>query len=102
MGTHVGARWEEEARGSWPILSPVATLRELLADLEAEYEDARGLVDALPDDAPEWDLPTPAEGWAVRDQVSHLAFFDDLGRMAMVEPEVFAVKAEGIIEGGRD
>ena len=80
----------------------MSALDELLVDLEAEYEDARGLVDALPDDASEWDLPTPAEGWAVRDQVSHLAFFDDLGRMAMVEPEVFAVKAEGIIESGRD
>ncbi|MGA8725883.1 MAG: TIGR03084 family metal-binding protein [Acidimicrobiales bacterium] len=80
----------------------MSALDDLLVDLEAEYEDARGLVDALPDDASEWDLPTPAEGWAVRDQVSHLAFFDDLGRMAMVEPEVFAVKAEGIIESGRD
>ncbi len=80
----------------------MSALDELLVDLEAEYEDARGLVDALPDDASEWDLPTPAEGWAVRDQVSHLAYFDDLGRMAMVEPEVFAVKAEGIIESGRD
>jgi uncharacterized protein (TIGR03084 family) len=88
--------------GGSPNLSAMSALDQLLADLEAEYEDARGLVDALPDDASEWDLPTPAEGWAVRDQVSHLAFFDDLGRMAMVEPEVFAVKAEGIIESGRD
>ncbi len=80
----------------------MTTLDELLVDLEAEYEDARGVVDALPDEAGEWDLPTPAEGWAVRDQVSHLAYFDDLGRMAMVEPERFAAKAEGIIESGGD
>jgi uncharacterized protein (TIGR03084 family) len=80
----------------------VATLDELLVDLEAEYEDARDLVAALSDDAPEWDLPTPAEGWAVRDQVSHLAYFDDLGRMAMVEPEVFAAKAAAIIARGGD
>ena len=81
---------------------PVTTLDELLVDLEAEYEAARGLVGSLPDGAPEWDLPTPAEGWTVRDQVSHLAFFDDLGRMAMVEPEVFSAKAEAIIASGRD
>ncbi len=30
----------------------------------------------------------------MRDQISHLAFFDDAGRMAMVEPEVFAKAAE--------
>ncbi len=80
----------------------MATLEDLLGDLDAEYEAERHLVASLAEDAPEWDLPTPAVGWAVRDQVSHLAFFDDLGRMAMVEPEVFAAKAEAIIASGRD
>ena len=68
----------------------MATLPELLQDLDAEYEDCRRLVGSLPADAPEWDLPTPAEGWAVRDQISHLAFFDDAGRQAMEDPEAFA------------
>lgn len=72
----------------------MTTLSELLHDLDDEYGDCRRLVDALPTDAPEWDLPTPAEGWAVRDQVSHLAFFDDAGRQAMVDPEGFARSAE--------
>jgi uncharacterized protein (TIGR03084 family) len=68
----------------------VATLTELLHDLDDEYADCRRLVDSLPPDAPEWDRPTPAEGWAVRDQISHLAFFDDAGRQAMVDSEAFA------------
>ncbi len=68
----------------------MATLPELLNDLDDEYADCRSLVASWPAAAPEWDLPTPAEGWAVRDQISHLAFFDDAGRMAMVEPETFA------------
>jgi uncharacterized protein (TIGR03084 family) len=80
----------------------VTTLPELLVDLGAEYEDARELVASLPDDAPEWDLPTPAVGWAVRDQVSHLTFFDELGRMAMVEPEAFSAKAEAIVASAGD
>jgi uncharacterized protein (TIGR03084 family) len=66
------------------------TLIELLADLDAEYDDLRSVVEDLTDDAPEWDVITPAEGWAVRDQISHLAFFDDAARMAMVDPEAFA------------
>jgi len=72
----------------------VTALPELLGDLDAEYNDLRRLVAPLAADAPEWDRATPAEGWAVRDQISHLAFFDDAGRMAMTEPETFAVYAE--------
>src|ERR1700676_5207034 len=71
----------------------MTTLLELLNDLDDEYGDLRRLVGSLPADAPEWDRSTPAEGWAVRDQISHLAFFDDAGRMAVVEPEVFAKAA---------
>ena len=32
---------------------------------------------------------TPAEGWAVRDQVSHLAWFDDAARTAATDPDAF-------------
>ena len=72
----------------------MATLSELLADLDDEYADARSLIDPLSADAPEWDRPTPAAGWAVRDQVSHLAFFDDAARTALVAPGEFAAAAE--------
>ena len=67
----------------------MTTLAELLADLDAEYDDLHGVVGGLADDDPAWDLPTPSEGWAVRDQISHLAYFDDAGRLAMVDPEAF-------------
>ena len=70
-----------------------ATLPVLLDDLEQEYADLRQLVGSLPAGAPEWDLPTPAEGWAVRDHISHLAFFDEAGLMAVVDPGAFAAEA---------
>jgi uncharacterized protein (TIGR03084 family) len=72
----------------------MATLAELLADLDDEYADCRGLVGSLATGAPEWDWPTPAHGWAVRDQVSHLAYFDDAGRLAIVAPDEFSLVAE--------
>ncbi len=70
------------------------SLSELLDDLEDEFADVRSLVAALGADDSGWDLATPADGWVVRDQVSHLAFFDDAGRTAMVDPELFAEDAE--------
>lgn len=75
-----------------------ATLPVLLEDLEREYADLRQLVGSLPADAPEWDLTTPAEGWAVRDHISHLAFFDEAGRMAVADPGAFARRASGMLE----
>ena len=80
----------------------MTTLPDLLEDLEDECADLRRLVAPLGDDAREWDPPTPAEGWAVRDQISHLAFFDDAGRMAMVEPERFARSVEEAMAKGGD
>ena len=72
----------------------MAALPELLNDLEDEFADARRLVAGLEPNDPAWDQPTPALGWEVRDQVSHLAFFDDAGRQALVEPQIFSAEAE--------
>ncbi len=80
----------------------MTVLPGLLVDLDAEYEDLHDLVSGLADDSPEWDLPTPAEGWAVRDQISHLAYFDDAGRMAMVEPDGFARTADALLTSNGD
>ena len=80
----------------------MTTLPELLADLEDEFADLRSMVAPLSARAPEWDRPTPAEGWAVRDQISHLAFFDDAGRMAMVAPDEFAQGAALAMEQAGD
>jgi len=71
---------------------------DLLDDLEAEYQDLHRLVGGLVSDAPEWDLPTPAEGWAVRDQISHLAYFDVAAHLAVAEPQKFSLMAEAFVQ----
>ncbi len=66
----------------------------LLADLRAEHDalDARvvGLTDAA------WDTPTPAEGWTVRDQISHLCFFDEQATLALEDAPAFAASAADV------
>ena len=78
------------------------TLSGLLDDLDAEFGELRAMVDGLSDDDTRWDRPTPAVGWAVRDQISHLAYFDDAGRMAMVDPAAFALSVEDVLANTGD
>jgi uncharacterized protein (TIGR03084 family) len=68
----------------------------ILADLRAEHEDLDRLLAPL--EPGRWDTPTPAEGWTVRDQVSHLAFFDERARTAMTDPERFMRELAHVLE----
>lgn len=61
-----------------------------LEDLEDEYAALDAIVSGL--DARAWDAPTPAEGWAVRDQVFHLAFSEELATTALVDADAFGAR----------
>jgi uncharacterized protein (TIGR03084 family) len=76
------------------------TLAGLLADLEAEHLELERLLSPLGEAS--WGLITPADGWAVRDQVSHLAFFDDAATMAIRDPAAFSALAEAALASGGD
>ncbi|HVF73879.1 MAG TPA: TIGR03084 family metal-binding protein [Acidimicrobiales bacterium] len=62
----------------------MSPLSDLCADLAAEAE----ALDALVADA-DVRTPTPAPGWDVGDQLSHLAFFDEAAALALSDPERF-------------
>ncbi len=57
----------------------------LLADLRAEMEDLDLVLAGVGD----LDRPTPAEGWTVRDTVSHLAMTDREAVRAATDPDAF-------------
>lgn len=69
-----------------------ADLGALIDDLAAETAALRKILDPLSD--ADWRLPTPAPGWTIADQVSHLAHFDDVAATSATDPAAFAAEAE--------
>ncbi len=69
-------------------------------DLVAEHESLDALVQELPDAA--WEVSTPAAGWAVRDQISHLWYFDDQAILAATDPDAFLAHAKGLLTAASD
>jgi uncharacterized protein (TIGR03084 family) len=77
-----------------------ADLKPLLDDLAAESAALDAVLDSL---APgDWPRPTPAEGWTIADQVSHLAYFDDVTLLSVTDPDRFRRDARALAADGGD
>ena len=77
-----------------------ADLSALTADLAAESTSLEEILRPLP--TPEWQLPTPAPGWTIADQVSHLAYFDETTLLSIRDPERFRREAAALAGRGDD
>lgn len=73
-------------------------MRSICDDLDAEHNDLDGLVGGLSD--AQWLMETPSPGWAIRDQISHLWFFDQRALMALDDPTAFAADVQWLSENG--
>jgi len=75
-------------------------MQHLCDDLDAEH----GALDAVVRDLSEaqWGLATPADDWAIRDQISHLWFFDQKALLALTDAEAFAADREHLLSAGVD
>lgn len=71
------------------------SMAELADDLMAETAALDELLAPLDEEG--WALVTPAEGWLVRDQVSHLAFFDEAATKATADPERFSAERDAVL-----
>jgi uncharacterized protein (TIGR03084 family) len=64
----------------------------LVADLAEETADVLPLLAGLGE--ADWDAPTPAAGWSIRDQVTHLAFFDDATLLSLRDRAAFLAQRD--------
>jgi uncharacterized protein (TIGR03084 family) len=76
-------------------------LEALIEDLAAETNVLWQILDPLGDAG--WRQPTPALGWTIADQVSHLAYFDQVAIMSAIDPDEFAAEvsrltADGVVD----
>jgi uncharacterized protein (TIGR03084 family) len=69
-----------------------AGIDALCDDLSAEHDALDALVAPL--DSARWDVPTPATGWRIRDQIGHLTYYDRMGYLSATDPEGFARDVE--------
>ena len=74
------------------VVTAAAVRRDLL-DEQAELDR---LMNALEPGA--WELETPSPGWRVRDQIGHLAYFDDSAAMAIAAPADFVEARDKLVE----
>jgi uncharacterized protein (TIGR03084 family) len=76
------------------------SMASLCHELEAETADLDRLLAGLGEQG--WATPTPAEGWDIRDQVGHLAFFDDQALDAIVDPDGFRARRDVLLAASDD
>jgi uncharacterized protein (TIGR03084 family) len=77
-----------------------ADLSALTADLVAETAWLDQVLGALA--TAQWRLATPAPGWTIADQVSHLAYFDEATLLSIRDPDLFRLDAEALAGRGSD
>jgi uncharacterized protein (TIGR03084 family) len=73
-------------------------MEQICGDLTAEHDDLELLLSGL--DEAGWSLPTPAAGWSIRDQVSHLWFFDQRALLALTDVAAFEADKQVLLAGG--
>jgi uncharacterized protein (TIGR03084 family) len=64
-------------------LTVPVSMDDLARDLELETAVLQRILDALTDE--QWSWPTPAPGWSVTDQVSHLAHSDEVAVLSATD-----------------
>lgn len=74
------------------------SISDLSEDLATESAVLRGLLTGL--DEPDWQRDTPAAGWTIADQVSHLAHFDDVTVQSATNPQAFTEEKTRIEAAG--
>lgn len=79
-------------------LPQTSVLSQVVAELREETAAIASVLTGLRDSS--WEAQTPAAGWTIRDQVTHLAFFDDATLLAICDPEAFTAQRDELLALG--
>ncbi len=71
-------------------------MKDLCADLLAEYSQLASLAEALTPQ--QWVQKTPFHGWTPWDEIAHLCFFDETGMLAATDPEAFTAATAELVK----
>lgn len=75
-------------------------MQQLCDDLDAEHAALDLMVAGLTES--QWSQPTPADDWMIRDQISHLWYFDQKALLALTDTTAFARDREALLASGVD
>ncbi|MFK7918231.1 MAG: TIGR03084 family metal-binding protein [Ilumatobacter sp.] len=73
---------------------PAPTAASVSADLRAEQDALDEIVAAF--EPAQWEVATASERWSVRDQIGHLAFFDQTAAWAITDEDQFRASLDGL------
>ncbi|MFW6334881.1 MAG: TIGR03084 family metal-binding protein [Desulfosalsimonas sp.] len=62
-------------------------MEKICSDLKAEHEELEEALAGLDED--QWEMKTPFLDWRIKDEIRHLAYFDDRAALAATDPEAF-------------
>lgn len=72
----------------------------LTADLTTESAELYEVLSVLTET--DWRRDTPAQGWTIHDQVTHLAYFDEAATLSVTDPKRFRAEATALAAEGVD
>ena len=70
-------------------------MNTICRDLNEEHEALDAVVSKL--DEGQWMIMTPSPGWNIKDQLRHLAYFDDRAALSATDPEAFGKHIEEVM-----
>ena len=71
-------------------------MKNMCADLAKEQKELDAIVADLDETA--WNTRTPAVEWTIKDQIRHLAYYEERARLAASDPEVFKRWLAGMLQ----
>ncbi len=72
-------------------------MEKICQDLYDEYEALDSVVSGLSET--EWDIVTPFDGWTIKDEISHISYYDEAARLSATSQELFEKHMEKMMEG---